>query len=100
MDVAHFATEVAQRCQLKLTGERNTLFPCFGFQITGKNSEVLNLFSVLRQRYGDEEKIRAARAAGALPVIVGLPDQKEGVSFDEAVEELSRILPLPGRQGF
>jgi hypothetical protein len=47
MDVAHFATEVAQRCQFKLTGERDALFPRFGFQITGESSEVLHLFSVL-----------------------------------------------------
>lgn len=47
---------------------------------------------------GFEEKIRATKAAGALPVIVGLPDQTAGVSLDEAVAELGRILPLPGRR--
>ncbi len=47
---------------------------------------------------GFDEKIRAARAAGALAVIVGLPEQTEGVSVDEAVAELGRILPLPGRR--
>ena len=47
---------------------------------------------------GFDEKIRAAKAAGVLPVIVGLPDQTEGVSLDEAVAELSRTLSLPGRR--
>ena len=47
---------------------------------------------------GFDEKIRAAKAAGVLPVIVGKPDEREGVSLDEAVEELGRTLPLSGRQ--
>ncbi len=47
---------------------------------------------------GFDEKIRASRAAGVLPVIVGLPDQKAGVSLDEAVAELSLNLSLPGRR--
>ena len=47
---------------------------------------------------GFDEKIRAAKAAGVLPVIVGLPDQTEGVSLDEAIAELSKTLSLPGRR--
>jgi precorrin-6Y C5,15-methyltransferase (decarboxylating) len=47
---------------------------------------------------GFDEKIRAAKAAGVLPVIVGLPEQTEGVSLDEAVAELSETLTLPGRR--
>ena len=53
MDVAHFTTEVAQRCQLKLAGERDPLFPCFDFQITGESPEVLHLFSVLLTKIFD-----------------------------------------------
>ena len=47
---------------------------------------------------GFGEKIRAAKAAGVLPVIVGLPEQTEGVSLDEAVAELGKTLSLPGRK--
>ena len=47
---------------------------------------------------GFGEKIRAAKAAGVLPVIVGLPDQTEGLSLDEAVARLSETLSLPGRR--
>lgn len=39
---------------------------------------------------GFEEKIRAAKNAGAVPVIIGLPPQTEGYLLDEAVKELQR----------
>lgn len=39
---------------------------------------------------GFEEKIRAAKDAGAVPVIIGLPPQTEGYLLDEAVKELQR----------
>ena len=46
---------------------------------------------------GFEEKLRAAAAAGAVPVIIGRPPQTEGLSMDEALAELGKTLPLGGR---
>lgn len=43
---------------------------------------------------GFEEKIRAAKAVGAVPVIIGQPPQVEGYSLDEAVRELGSTLSL------
>ena len=39
---------------------------------------------------GFDEKIRAAKYAGAIPVIIGLPPQTEGLTLDEATAELKR----------
>lgn len=47
---------------------------------------------------GFEEKISAAKAAGAVPVIIGRPPQTEGLSFSETAAELSRILQLEKRR--
>ncbi|MBR4186171.1 MAG: precorrin-6A reductase [Clostridia bacterium] len=47
---------------------------------------------------GFGEKIRAAKALGVLPVIVGLPEQTDGLSLDEAAAELGKTLTLPGRR--
>ncbi len=43
---------------------------------------------------GFEEKLRAAAAAGAVPVIIGRPPQTQGLSMDEALAELGKTLPL------
>ena len=43
---------------------------------------------------GFEEKIRAAKAVGAIPVIIGQPPQVEGFTLDEAITELGRTLPV------
>ena len=47
---------------------------------------------------GFEEKIRAASACGAVPVIIGRPPQTAGMSFDEAVDELGKTYDLPKRR--
>ena len=44
---------------------------------------------------GFDEKIRAARAAGAVPVIIGAPAEENGLSLDEAIAELEQQLALP-----
>lgn len=44
---------------------------------------------------GFDEKIRAAKAVGAVPVIIGQPPQVEGFSLDEAIVELEKTLHLP-----
>lgn len=46
---------------------------------------------------GFEEKIRAAKTVGAVPVIIGQPPQMEGLSLDEAIAELEKTLPLSRR---
>ncbi|MBQ7298223.1 MAG: precorrin-6A reductase [Clostridia bacterium] len=43
---------------------------------------------------GFEEKIRAAKEVGAVPVIIGQPPQVEGFSMDEALAELDQTLCL------
>ena len=43
---------------------------------------------------GFEEKIRAAKAVGAIPVIIGQPPQVEGFTLDEAIMELGKTLPV------
>ena len=47
---------------------------------------------------GFKEKIEAADAAGAVPVIVGAPPQTEGLTFDEAVAQLEKIYPIRKRK--
>ncbi|MBE6725856.1 MAG: precorrin-6A reductase [Ruminococcaceae bacterium] len=44
---------------------------------------------------GFDEKIRAARAAGAVPVVIGAPAEENGLSLDEAIAELEQQLALP-----
>ena len=44
---------------------------------------------------GFDEKIRAAKTVGAVPVIIGPPPQVEGFSMDQALAELGLSLPLP-----
>ena len=44
---------------------------------------------------GFEEKIHAAKAVGAVPVIIGQPPQTEGLTYEEALRELGRSIPLP-----
>lgn len=44
---------------------------------------------------GFDEKIRAAKAIGAVSVIIGQPPQVEGFSLDEAIVELEKTLHLP-----
>jgi len=41
---------------------------------------------------GFDEKIRAAKAVGAVPVIIGQPPQVEGFTLDEAIAELDKTL--------
>ncbi|MBQ7931348.1 MAG: precorrin-6y C5,15-methyltransferase (decarboxylating) subunit CbiE, partial [Clostridia bacterium] len=43
---------------------------------------------------GFEEKIRAAKAVGAIPVIIGQPPQVEGFTLDEAIMELGKTLSV------
>ncbi|MBQ8332923.1 MAG: precorrin-6A reductase [Clostridia bacterium] len=43
---------------------------------------------------GFEEKIRAAKAVGAIPVIIGQPPQVEGFTLDEAITELGKTLSV------
>ncbi len=43
---------------------------------------------------GFEEKIRAAKSAGALPVIIGRPPETEGLFLADALRELGKELPL------
>ena len=43
---------------------------------------------------GFDEKIRAAKAVGAIPVIIGQPPQVEGFTLDEAITELGKTLPV------
>lgn len=43
---------------------------------------------------GFDEKIRAAKAVGALPVIIGQPPQVTGYSLDEALSALDKTLSL------
>ena len=47
---------------------------------------------------GFDEKIEAAIAAGAVPVIIGQPPQVTGMTLDEAVAELDRELSLGRRR--
>ncbi|MBR6348975.1 MAG: precorrin-6A reductase [Lachnospiraceae bacterium] len=47
---------------------------------------------------GFDEKIAAARDAGAVPVIIGLPPQGSGLTMDQAVKELSAAYPLKKRK--
>ena len=44
------------------------------------------------------EKIEAAKAAGVVPVIIGLPQQTEGLTFDEAAAQLEKEYPLQNRK--
>ena len=41
---------------------------------------------------GFEEKIRAAKAVGTIPVIIGQPPQVKGFTLDEAIMELGKTL--------
>lgn len=69
-------TEEINLAQMKMIGAR--------FMVTkssGKNG-------------GFEEKIRAAKSAGVIPVIIGQPPQVEGYTLDEALVELVKTLPL------
>ena len=47
---------------------------------------------------GFDEKIRAALACGAVPVVIGQPPQTEGLSMDEAIRELGVSYDLPARE--
>lgn len=47
---------------------------------------------------GFEEKINAAKAAGATPVIIGAPVQKQGFSMDEAVAALGEKYAVQKRR--
>ena len=49
---------------------------------------------------GFAEKIAAARACGVLPVVIGRPPQTAGLTFDEAIENLSKTYALPQREIF
>ncbi|MBQ8509479.1 MAG: precorrin-6A reductase [Clostridia bacterium] len=69
-------TEEINLAQMKMIGARYMVT-----KSSGKNG-------------GFEEKIRAAKAAGAIPVIIGQPPQVEGFTLDEALVELAKILPL------
>ncbi|MBQ7736335.1 MAG: precorrin-6A reductase [Oscillospiraceae bacterium] len=46
---------------------------------------------------GYADKIRAARAAGAAAVIIGLPPQCPGLSPEEALAEIEKRFALPGK---
>lgn len=69
-------TEEINLAQMKMIGARYMVT-----KSSGKNG-------------GFEEKIRAAKAIGALPIIIGQPPQTEGFTLDEALTELSKTLPL------
>ncbi|MBQ9716562.1 MAG: precorrin-6A reductase, partial [Clostridia bacterium] len=43
---------------------------------------------------GFDEKIRAAKSVGAVPVVIGQPPQVEGFTLDEAIVELEKTLHL------
>ena len=47
---------------------------------------------------GFDEKIKAAKAAGAVPVIIGAPEQKQGLSLDEAVAALEEKYAVAKRR--
>ena len=47
---------------------------------------------------GFDEKIAAAKAAGAIPVIIGQPRQAQGVCLDDAVTLLAETYPLQKRK--
>ena len=49
---------------------------------------------------GFEEKIAAADAAGVVPVVIGQPQQTEGLSMDEAVAALETVYALRKRKIF
>ncbi len=49
---------------------------------------------------GFDEKIKAAKAAGATPVIVGRPPQTDGLSPDEAIRELQKSYRIGKREIF
>ena len=66
--------------QIKMTGARYIVT-----KASGKNG-------------GFAEKIRAAKAAGAIPVIIGEPPQAEGLFLDQAIEELEKIYTLQQRK--
>lgn len=46
---------------------------------------------------GFDEKLEAAKTAGAVPVIIGAPPQTKGVTLEEAVAELEKTYPLRNR---
>lgn len=47
---------------------------------------------------GFDEKIRAAKAVGAVSVIIGQPPQVEGFTLDEAIAELEKTLHISKRK--
>lgn len=47
---------------------------------------------------GFDEKIAAARAAGAVAVIIGQPPQTDGLTFDEAVADLQKTYDIAKRE--
>lgn len=73
-------TEEINAAQMKMIGARWIVT-----KASGKNG-------------GFEEKINAAKAVGAVPVIVGQPPQIEGFTLDEALTELAKTLPLNDRE--
>ena len=46
---------------------------------------------------GFDEKIAAAKTAGAVPVIIGAPPQTEGVTLEEAITALEKVYPIRKR---
>lgn len=49
---------------------------------------------------GFQEKTEAAKAAGVVPVIIGMPPQTEGLTLDEAVAQLEKMYPIQKRKIF
>ncbi len=85
--------------------EKAGIAPAHIFAAQGPFSEEINL-AQMRQIHarwmvtkasgkngGFEEKMAAARAAGATPVIIGMPPQVDGVSLPEAIRELTGEMP-------